>query len=68
MAVIVLTEDEIMRKGLELCGFDRRRQRNVSRLLNIRRFTVFGFSGNATLLLGESVTEMRAPFLSAEKP
>jgi hypothetical protein len=36
--VVILTPDEMMRKGLELCGFDERRQNKVCRAKNIRRF------------------------------
>jgi ribosomal protein L20 len=36
--VVALTADEMMRKGLELCGFDWRRQNKACRALNLRRF------------------------------
>jgi hypothetical protein len=35
---LLLTADEMMRKGLELCGFDGRRQNKASKALNLRRF------------------------------
>jgi len=36
--VIILTEAEIMLRGLELCGFDRSRQKRVKWETNRRRF------------------------------
>jgi hypothetical protein len=36
--VVILTTDEILRKGLELVGFDCRRQQNVSWPKNLERF------------------------------
>ena len=36
--VEILTANEILRKGLELVGFDWHRQRNVSRPTNLQRF------------------------------
>ncbi len=36
--VLILTTDEILRKGLLLVGFDVRRQQNVKRETNIGRF------------------------------
>ncbi len=36
--VVFLTADAMMWKGLELCGFDGRRQNKVCRAKNIRRF------------------------------
>jgi hypothetical protein len=36
--VVILTADEMMRIGLELCGFDWRRQNKACRALNLRRF------------------------------
>ena len=36
--VVVLTSNEILRKGLELVGFNWHHQQNVSRLTNLRRF------------------------------
>jgi hypothetical protein len=42
--VVVLTTDEMMRRGLELWGFDLRRQDNTSGAQNLRRFksSLFG--------------------------
>lgn len=36
--VVILTPDEILRKGLYLVGFDRGRQENVVRATNLERF------------------------------
>lgn len=36
--VIILTANEFLRKGLEMVGFDRRRQQRVKRATNIQRF------------------------------
>ncbi len=36
--VVILTADEMMRIGLEMCGFDGRRQNKACRALNLRRF------------------------------
>lgn len=36
--VLILTADEVLRKGLQLVGFDCRRQRNASSPTNLRRF------------------------------
>ena len=36
--VVVLTADELLRKGLELVGFDRSRQQRVCRATNLKRF------------------------------
>ena len=36
--VVVLTADEFLRKGLELVGFDHRRQQQVCRATNLSRF------------------------------
>ena len=35
--VVILTKDELLFKGLELVGFDRRRQQRVCRATNLRR-------------------------------
>jgi hypothetical protein len=41
--VVVLTTDEMMRRGLELCGFGLRRQDNSNGAQNLRRFnSLFG--------------------------
>lgn len=43
--LVILTADEMLRKGLEHVGFDRARQQNVSKRTNIRRFMAhFGSS------------------------
>jgi hypothetical protein len=36
--VVILTADGMMRIGLEMCGFDGRRQNKACRALNLRRF------------------------------
>jgi hypothetical protein len=36
--IVVLTADEILRKGLNLVGLDRDRQRNMCRATNLQRF------------------------------
>jgi hypothetical protein len=36
--VVILTADELLRKGLELVGFEYHRQQNVSRETNLQRF------------------------------
>jgi hypothetical protein len=36
--VVILTADEFLRKGLELVGFDHRRQQQVCRATNLSRF------------------------------
>ena len=38
--VVILTTNEILRKGLKLVGFDWRSQQNVSRPINVRCFNV----------------------------
>ena len=36
--MLILTPDQIMRKGLELCGYDLKRQQRVKRETNLERF------------------------------
>jgi hypothetical protein len=39
--MLILTADEFLRKGLELGGFDRHRQKKVRRAQNLERFRSF---------------------------
>jgi len=69
--VVIFTLDEILQKGLELCGFDRRRQSNVKRTTNLRRFkSHFGSNPIVYAQIWEDLqtTEIPEANISSSKP